>query len=80
MLNKTAKKVVNDMTDIVITLDFKQYRIAKKNYEIIAKVYADGTITLHTRQGNREFIFIGSKKETIQAIAELMQIACGLQW
>lgn len=63
---------------ITSVLDFKQFRVGDGKYCIIARVYADGLITLHTKQGNKEFRFVGSKKETITAIAEIMKKACEL--
>lgn len=63
---------------ITAVLDFKQFRVGDGKYELIARVYDLGLITLHTRQGNKEFRFVGSKKETITAIADIMKKACEL--
>ena len=50
----------------------RKYTLSLGKYRITAKKFADGRITLKTFKNDREFIFVGSKKEDIEAVASLM--------
>lgn len=67
--------IQNSKTEKIYT----KYRLESPDgeYSIIAKV-SEGLITLENKRGDKEFIFLKSKKEDLKAIAELFLKACEL--
>ena len=61
--------------EIKVTKKSTEYQISEGNVSITATKDVNGKITLSTRNGFNEFVFINSKPELIKRIAKLIERA-----